>query len=46
MKMNEIYEAPAVEIVKVMVEAGFVQSDYTDGGVGLPGSGDDYKDLD
>ena len=23
MKMNEIYEAPAVEIVKVMVEAGF-----------------------
>ena len=26
MKMNEIYEAPAVEIVKVMVEAGFVVS--------------------
>ena len=23
MKMNEIYEAPAVEIVKVAVEAGF-----------------------
>ena len=23
MKMNEIYEAPAVESVKVMVEAGF-----------------------
>ena len=26
MKMNEIYEAPAVEIVKVMVEAGFAGS--------------------
>ena len=24
--MNEIYEAPAVEIVKVMVEAGFQAS--------------------
>ena len=23
MKMNEIYEAPAVELVKVSVEAGF-----------------------
>ena len=45
MKMNEIYEAPAVEIVKVMVEAGFSAS-YTDGGVELPGNGDDYKDLD
>ena len=26
MKMNEIYEAPAVEIVKVSVEAGFAAS--------------------
>lgn len=26
MKMNEIYEAPAVEIVKVAVEAGFAGS--------------------
>ena len=23
MKMNEIYEAPAMELVKVVVEAGF-----------------------
>ena len=27
--MNEIYEAPAVEIVKVMVEAGFQVSPTT-----------------
>ena len=27
--MNEIYEAPAVEIVKVMVEAGFEVSRLT-----------------
>ena len=26
MKMNEVYEAPAVEIVKVMVEGGFTLS--------------------
>ena len=26
MKMNEIYEAPAVEFVKVAVEAGFAGS--------------------
>ena len=36
MKMNEIYEAPAVEIVKVMVETGFSQSDDISdvGGIG------------
>ena len=45
MKMNEIYEAPAVEIVKVMIEKGFAAS-YTDGGVKLPGNGDDYDELD
>lgn len=32
MKMNEIYEAPAVEIVKVIVETGFAGSE--------PGAGD------
>ena len=31
MKMNEIYEAPAVEIVKVAVEAGFEGSDVEPG---------------
>ena len=30
MKMNEIYEAPAVEVVKVAVEAGFGPSSATD----------------
>lgn len=46
MKMNEIYEAPAVEIVKVMIEKGFAGSpSYSDGGVGLPGDGSDYDDL-
>ena len=29
--MNEIYEAPAVEIVKVAVEAGFAGSDVEAG---------------
>ena len=38
MKMNEIYEAPAVEIVKVAVEAGFQQS--VGGESGFGGSGE------
>ena len=44
MKMNEIYEAPELEVVNVMIEKGFAGS-YTDGGVGLPGDGSDYDDL-
>ena len=41
--MNEIYEAPAVEIVKVAVEAGFGASDTgsTDSGFGFGGTGSD-----
>ena len=45
MKMNEIYEAPVLEVLNVMIEKGFAAS-YTDGGVELPGNGDDYDDLD
>ena len=43
MKMNEIYEAPAVEIVKVSVEAGFGASETgsTDSGFGFGGTGAD-----
>ena len=37
MKMNEIYEAPAVEIVKVAVEAGFEASDDK---IGIEDGGD------
>ena len=33
--MNEIYEAPAVEIVKVAVEAGFQTSLPEGGGSGI-----------
>ena len=39
MKMNEIYEAPAVEIVKVAVEAGFSQSDDASDVGGIEGGG-------
>ena len=28
MKMNEIYEAPVLEVLNVMVEAGFQMSGY------------------
>ena len=38
MKMNEIYEAPAVEMIRVVVEAGFQQSVGGDSGFG--GSGE------
>ena len=39
MKMNEIYEAPAVEILKVVVEAGFAQSDAGSDVGGIEGGG-------
>ena len=29
--MNEIYEAPVLEVLNVMVEAGFEMSGYTEG---------------
>ena len=41
MKMNEIYEAPAVEIVKVMVEAGFAGSPVTEGDPNFGGGVED-----
>ena len=31
MKMNEIYEAPVLEVLNVMVEAGFQMSGYDTG---------------
>ena len=31
MKMNEIYEAPELEVLNVMVEAGFTVSGYEEG---------------
>ena len=33
--MNEIYEAPVLEVLNVMVETGFQMSGYTEG-EGLP----------
>ena len=36
MKMNEIYEAPAVEVLKVMVETGFAGSPVGEGEVTTP----------
>ena len=43
MKMNEIYEAPAVEIVKVAAEAGFQMSlpEGSDSGIGDMENGGD-----
>ena len=40
MKMNEIYEAPALEVLNVMVESGFAASAGS-AGEGQWGSGDD-----
>ena len=31
MKMNEIYEAPVLEVLNVMVEGGFTLSGYDEG---------------
>ena len=31
MKMNEIYEAPVLEVLNVAIEKGFEMSGYTDG---------------
>jgi hypothetical protein len=39
MKMNEIYEAPVLEILNVMVEAGFAGSDMSEGEFEVPGGG-------
>ena len=35
MKMNEIYEAPMLEVLNVMVEAGFTVSGYEEGEEGI-----------
>ena len=35
MKMNEIYEAPELEVLNVMVEAGFTVSGYEEGEEGI-----------
>ena len=40
MKMNEIYEAPAVEVLKVMVETGFAGSLGSEGDFGEAGGGE------
>ena len=39
MKMNEIYEAPVLEVLNVMVESGFAASDELGGDSGFGGSG-------
>ena len=40
MKMNEIYEAPVLEVLNVMVESGFAGSGELGGDSGFGGSGD------
>lgn len=36
MKMNEIYEAPVLEVLNVMVESGFAASPVTEGDFQVP----------
>lgn len=41
--MNEMYEAPVMEVLNVTIERGFAVSDTgsTDSGVGFGGTGED-----
>ena len=39
MKMKEIYEAPVLEVLNVMVEHGFAGSDMSEGDFDVPGGG-------
>ena len=39
MKMNEIYEAPVLEVLNVMIEKGFASSDMSEGEFDVPGGG-------